>query len=95
MISLDKMSAVVSSRCERCSKDHLSCICSKEDRLARLLDVPPISDEAMQIYRDEGSLDFYRLVACQIFGIPYSQITDEQRRMARQFYLAQVLLLAG
>ena len=93
MISSDLVTATESFRCERCIKSQLSCICPLEDRLARLLDFPSISDEAMQVYRDKGSLDFYRLVACQLFGVGYSHATDEQCRMARRFYLAQVQLL--
>ena len=82
-------------RCEKCHKDPLNCICPREERLARLLEGPPISKEAMQVYRDEGCLDFYRLVACQMFGVAYGQITNEQRSMARKIYLAQVLQLAS
>lgn len=94
MVSSNLIATAVRFQCERCGKDHLSCICPREDRLARLLDGPPISEEAMQVYRREGSLDFYRLVACQMFGVAYSQATEEQCGMAREFYLAQVLLLA-
>ena len=94
MVSSNLMATAVSCRCEGCSKDALNCICPREDRLARLLDGPPIPEEAMRIYRHQGRLDFYRLVACQMFGVAYSQATEEQRRMAREFYLAQVLLLA-
>ncbi len=94
MVSLDLMTATENLRCERCNKDPLGCICTLEDRITRLLDFPSISDEAMQVYRNEGSLDFYRLVAYQIFGVGYSQATDEQCSMARRFYLAQVQLLA-
>lgn len=94
MVSLDLMTAAESFRCERCNNDHSDCICTLEDRIAWLLDLPSISDEAMQVYRDKGSLDFYRLVACQIFGVAYTQATDEQCMLARRFYLAQVQLLA-
>ncbi len=94
MALLDLKKAAVSFRCKRCNRDSSSCSCPRGDRLARLLDGPPISEEAMQVYRDEGCRDFYRLVACQIFGVAYGQTTDEQSRMARELYLAQVLLLA-
>jgi len=82
-------------RCEGCNKDSVKCSCSREQRLAKLLDGPPISEEAMQVYRRGGRLDFYRLVACQMFGVAYSQTTTEQCKMAREFYLAQVFQLAG
>jgi hypothetical protein len=94
MTSMNRI-AVDTFRCEKCNEESLNCICPRDQRLARLLDGPPISDEAMRVYRDEGSLDFYRLVACQMFGVAYSQATEEQCRMAREFYLAQVLQLAG
>ncbi len=94
MVTFELMTATESLRCQGCNNDQPNCVCSHEVRLARLLDFPAISDEAMQLYRDKGSLDFYRLVASQLFGVAYSQITDEQCRMARRFYLAQALLLA-
>ncbi len=87
--------AVSAFRCERCNHELLNCICPRELRLARLLEGPPIPEDAMQVYRDKGSLDFYRLVACQVFGVSYGQATSDQRRMAREIYLAQVLQLAG
>ena len=90
-----KSGAVESLQCESCNKDYLSCVCPREQRLARLLDALPISEEAIQVYRNQGSLDFYRLVACQMFGVTYSQTTSEQCRAAREFYLAQVRRLAS
>ncbi|HVN81004.1 MAG TPA: hypothetical protein VMW38_18585 [Terriglobia bacterium] len=94
MTSLNR-NAANAFRCENCNKDSLNCCCPREQRLAKLLDGPPISEEAMQVYREGGRLDFYRLVACQMFGVGYSQTTKEQCKMARELYLAQVLQLAG